>query len=91
MLEWARIDPDEVYVDEEDQLVVHRAVIDLSANADELAEAFAEVFEVLTLSARHAGPTFGCWHCHTTIEWQPPRCMRCGAHPGPQGWPRMTR
>ncbi|APR85392.1 Twin-arginine translocation protein TatA [Minicystis rosea] len=36
-----------------------------------------------------AQPVYGCWHCRAPIHWQSARCMRCGASPGPQGWPRI--
>jgi hypothetical protein len=37
-----------------------------------------------------AGPVFACWHCRTPLHWQSPHCARCGARPGPQGWPRIA-
>jgi hypothetical protein len=41
-------------------------------------------------AAAPAPPVFGCWHCRTPLHWQQPRCGRCGALPGPQGWPRLA-
>lgn len=35
-------------------------------------------------------PVFGCWHCRSPLHWQSMRCPRCGAAPGPQGWPRLA-
>lgn len=35
-------------------------------------------------------PLFGCWHCRVPLHWQSPRCGRCGAMPGPGGWPRIA-
>ena len=44
----------------------------------------------VTHASSQRSPKFECWHCHTPLHWNTPRCARCDAMPSPQGWLRSA-